>query len=234
MLALPQEYIGSLCEVKSLENELLAVGRIIKIDNEALELAARDGERMPLLQYRIPVKVLVYNSKLDTRIVVGSVYLSTNNFVRVESVRPLQDFERRGAFRVNSNVPGVLTLLFTPEERADYNRRMALMTPEEALKLRGHTTLEVRVMDISLTGVRLQSPVPLKVGTRYALDFTPLEDEVTFHLTVQRLVQMPNGETQYGSIFFDYTERQMDKLCRDLFQLQRLEKNRRRNAASAL
>ncbi|NLW79510.1 MAG: PilZ domain-containing protein [Ruminococcaceae bacterium] len=233
MLALPQEYLGSLCEIKSLENELLAVGRIIKIDKEALELAGRDDERMPLLQYRAPVKVFAHHAKLDTRILVGTIYLSTENFVRVEGVRSLQNFERRGAFRVNSAVPGKLTLYLTAEEQADFDRRLVKASDEAAQGMVDNANLDVQVMDISLTGVRLRSSVPLVPGTRYMLDFAPLEQHLTFLLRVQRLVTMPNGETQYGCIFFDYTEKQLDTLCRDLFQLQRMEKSRRRNAAAA-
>ncbi|MGD9559148.1 MAG: PilZ domain-containing protein [Oscillospiraceae bacterium] len=234
MLALPQEYIGALCEVKSLENETLAVGRVIKIEETALEITAREDEMIPLFQYRLPVKLYAHHGQLDTHILVAVVYLSTGNFLRLEEVRPLQNFERRGAFRVNSAVPGVLAPLFTEEEQAEFYRRLGQASAEEASALRAQRSIEVTVMDISLTGVRLRSAIPLPEGARFLLEFSPLQQPLTFHLRVQRLVQMPNGETQYGCIFFDYTERQMDVLCRDLFQLQRIEKNRRLNSAGAL
>lgn len=231
MLAIPQEYISSLCEVKSMTNDPLAVGRIIKIDNEALEITSRDDERMPLLQYRTPVKIFVYNTKLPTRILVGIVYLSTENFARLEEVQPLQDFERRAAFRVNTNVSATMIALRSPEEQAKFDAILQKATPEEAEKMLAHSTLEVRVMDISLTGLRVQSPTPLPVGARYFVEFILLDSHMTFNLRVQRLIKMPNGEIQYGCIFFDYSERRMDALCKELFQLQRYEKNRRLNSA---
>ena len=175
MLAIPQEYSGSLCEVKSLSNDLLAVGRIIKIDQGALELASNDNERMPLLQYRMPVKMFVYNSQEGTRILVGIIYLSTDNFVRVDEVKPLQDFERRGAFRVNTNVSGRLSVLLSDEEQARFDAALAAATPEDAEKMLLDSSVEVRVMDISLTGVRLQAPVKLQQGARYMLEFRLLQ-----------------------------------------------------------
>ncbi len=233
MLALPQEYIGSLCEIKSLSNDLLAEGRIIKIDQGALELAAAGDDRMPLLQYRMPVKLFVYNSRHGTRILVGIIYLSTENFVRAEEVKPLQDFERRGAFRVNTNVSGRLSVLMSDEEQEAFSAAVAAAPPEEARRILAQSSVEVKVMDISLTGVRLQSAVALNPGARYLIEFILLEAPMNLCLRVQRLIKMPSGDTQYGCTFFDFSERQMDALCKELFQLQRMEKNRRRNSVLA-
>lgn len=231
MLALPQEYIGSTCELKSMNNDQLAVGRIIKIDNEALEFAAKEGERMPLLQYRTPIKVFAHNANLPTRIMVGVAYLSTESFARVEEVKPLQDFERRGAFRVNTNVEGRMSPLLSDEEQLEFDAQLAAATPEEAQRMLDAASFEVRVMDISLTGLRLQSATPLTAGSRFYIEFTLLDVPMNLCLRIHRLIRMPNEEIQFGCTFFDFSERQMDALCKDLFQLQRLEKNKRRNSA---
>ncbi len=232
MLALPREYINAVCEIKSMDNDLLCVGHIIKTDNEALEIAAREGGRLPLLQYRMPVKVFVYSSKMGTRILVGNVYLSTENFMRAEEVRSLQNFERRSAFRVNTNVSGRLSLLLSEEEQSVFDATLGRLTPEETEHMLARATFDVRVADISLAGVRLQSATALAVGTRYILEFKLLEANMSLCLRVQRNVRMPNGEIHYGCTFFDVSERQVDVLCKELFQMQRLEKSRRMNAAS--
>lgn len=231
MLALPQEYIGSLCEIKTMTNDFLAVGRVIKIDNEALEFSGSSGERMPLMQYRMPVKLYVHHQKEATRILVGVVYLSTENFTRVEEVKPLQDFERRGAFRVNTNVTARLTAMMSDEEQAAFDEALMDATADEADEMLAKMDFEAKVMDVSLTGVRLQSSLPLVPGSRYHIEFNILDTEMAFCLRVQRLIPMEDGEVQFGCIFFDYSERQMDLLCKELFQLQRFEKNKRRNNA---
>lgn len=234
MLALPQEYAGSTCEVKSMENDLLAVGRVIKIDREALELAAKQGERLPLLQYRRPVKLFIHNQKHGTRILVATAYLSTDNFLRVEEVRPMQDFERRGAFRVNTSVAGYLTVLMSDDEQATFDAALMMATPDKQDEMMAKASFEVRVMDISLTGLRLQSAIPLAIGSRYIIEFTLLDATLNMCVKVQRHIETPGGEIQYGGIFFDASERQTDILCKELFQLQRLEKNRRRNSAASI
>jgi hypothetical protein len=227
MLAVPQEYVGALCEIKSLSNDLLATGRIIKIDQSALELAAAEDDRIPLLQYRMPVKLFIYSAREGTRVLVGIVYLSTENFVRVEEIKPLQDFERRGAFRVNTMVTGRLNVLLSEEEQAAFDAALAAASPAEAEKMLHESVLEVRLMDISLTGARLQSPVPLNPGARYFIEFSLFDTPMSLCLSVQRLIRMSEDEVQYGCSFFDFSERQMDALCKELFQMQRLEKSRR-------
>lgn len=228
MLALPEEYIGSLCEIKSLANDLLAVGRIIKTDHEALEITATEGERLFLLEYRLPIKIFVHNSKLGSTVLVGITYLSTENFMRAEEVRPLQNFERRGAFRVNLNVTGTLTPLLSEKQQAELDLRIAEASPEEAEQIEKELTTEVRIADVSLTGARVISRQPLRLGAKYYLEFIPLNVPMEFCIEIQRHIRETNGEHHYGCSFFDFTEKQLDVLCKDLFQLQRLEKNRRR------
>lgn len=232
MLPIPQEYIGSMCEVKSMENEFLSAGRIIKIDHDALEISAGSEGYMQLLKFKLPVKLFVYSSKLEDKILVGMVYLSTDNFLRVEEVGPLAAFERRGAFRVNSGVPAKLFTIMTEEEQEAFNKRVDEAPPDVAEALMEKTIIDVRVVDISLTGVRVQSPIPLSVGDKYGIEFRPLNDDLIFLLHIQRIIKKLDGSVSYGCVFYDVPERQMDALCRDLFQMQRLEKNRRRNTAA--
>ena len=231
MLPLPQEYIGSACELKSLDNRLIAIGRIIKIDHDALEIAAAADEYMQLIQYRLPVKITAHN-KLGDRIMVGITYLSTDRFARFEEVQPLQDFERRGAFRVNSGVEGTLYPIMSEEEHREYEEKLATLPADEADALQEKTYLHVRVVDISLTGIRLDSPVHLSEGSRYFIDFKPVDTSMTFGLMVERIIRMPDNTQQYGCRFLDVNERQSDALCRDLFTLQKIEKNRRNNTVS--
>ncbi len=234
MLPLPQEYVGSMTEVKSMSNDLLAVGRIIKIDKEALEIMANEDDRMPLLQYRTPVKLFAHHPHRPTRILVGVVYLSTENFSRMEEVKALQDFERRGAFRVNTNVMGHITALLTPEEQAAFDEAMAMALPARARELQAQHEFDVKVLDISLTGIRFFSAQDLSMGKRFYIEFSLLKTNMSFYLQVQRRIEVPKGGFQYGCIFFDYSERQMNVLCRELFQLQRYEKNRRRNPVTSI
>ena len=234
MLPIPQEYIGAGCELKSLDNRLIAIGRIIKIDHDALEIAAAADEYMQLIQYRLPVKITVHGGKMEDRILVGITYLSTDRFARLEEVRPLQDFERRGAFRVNLGAKGQLYPIFNEEQRKTFEEKMQRLAPEAAQALEDSLFLDVKIIDISLTGMRLGCHQRLPEGSRYFVDCTPVEEPMTFGLQVERIIRMPDGTEQYGCCFFDLSERQSDALCRDLFQLQKIEKNRRSNTVEVI
>lgn len=228
MLAIPQEYIGSLCELKTLTNDFLAVGRVIKIDREALELEGRRDDRMPLLQFRLPVKLFVHHSRLDTRIMIGTIYLSTENFVRVEEVKPLSNFERRGAFRVNTELDARMSFVDAKRRSTEEN------VPANFGAKMDDAEFPAQVLDLSLTGVRVRCLLPLKLDSKYHLSFAAQDSRFDFYIKVQRLVKMPTGETQYGCIFYNFSERQMDLLCKVLYRLQRLEKQKRDNAPTAL
>lgn len=231
-LPLPQSYIGSLCEMKTLDNNLLAIGKLIKIDYDALEVAAPDpDDNLRLFEYRTPVKLFVHNSKQEPQILVGLAYLSTNQFARFEEVVPLQNFERRGAFRVNSASRGRIYPLMMPEERAAFDKKLNAASPAEQEAILSKLYTEVRIVDVSLTGTRLALETKLSSGQRFSLDFVPLDRPMTLNIIVVRIIKMPDDSLQYGCSYLDITEKQSDMLCKDLFQLQRLEKNRRNNAA---
>ena len=229
MLPVSSDYLGGNVEVRNVSSgALLTAGKIIKIDHEALELAASRDGFMPLLQYRMPVKLYVTAPKasLERVVLFAVVYLSTENFLRVEDVKTLEDFERRGAFRVMTASPGKLYPLLNERQREQYEVRIRSMYPKEADQLLAQQYLNVRVMDVSLTGVRIASRLPLSALERYRVEFTPLEQEMSFNLRLQRLIHMPDGAEHYGCSFYDTAQYQIDALLRDLFQIQRLERSR--------
>lgn len=231
VLPLDPKYAGSSCEIKTMDNELLTIVHIIKIDHDALEFSAPQYERIPLLQYRSTVKVIVHNSKLSDQVLVGTTYLSTNNFLRVEDVRPLSKFERRGAFRVTINESGKLLKFLSESQQRLFDQLLTRANPEEAKRMLADTNIPVQIIDLSLTGARLKSEKPLMLGDKYYLEFLLLDNKKHFGMRVQRIIEMDDGTEQYGAIFFDISAQASDVLCRDLFQMQRIEKNRRSNTA---
>lgn len=226
MPLLPREYIGARCEIKSLANDLLAVGRIARMDGDALEVAARSGEKMPLLPYRSAAKLVITHLSNNPRILAGKVYLCTDKFARFEEVKPLQSYERRGAFRQNTSVEGQLTALPGPEGQAAPEETAPFGKAGDAPDA---PVFDVQLQDISLTGVRLRSAAPLQFDARYELHFTLFKTPISLELQLVRTIALPRGETQYGCAFCDYSQRKADILCGELFELQRIEIRRRRS-----
>lgn len=231
MLPLAQEYVGSRCDIKSMTNEFFTSADIIKIDKDALEFSVGEGEVMALLKFRETVKIFVHNRNLPPQILTGVAYLSTVNFARIENIKPIEEFEKRGAFRVGTNVEGDMIRLMDEEEQEEFDIRLAEADEQTAEKMQESIKFKAKVIDISLTGMRISTQVKLEQNLRYYMEVELLEQPITVFLRVQRVIKTRKGEVQYGCVFFDFTERQKDRLCQILFKLQREERYRREKAA---
>ncbi len=222
MLALPHEFTGAMCELKSMDDYPVAVGRVIEIDHDAVGIAALEGERIPLLQYRRRIKMIVRKGDLF-RIMVGMVYLSTNTFARFEEVVAFEASEQRNAFRVRTKVPAILI-----EVKPDEEEEAPEEEPQEPVKI------PVEVMDLSLTGARILTEMELKKNADYHLEFNVLDTHMELLVKIQREVLNEGHRHQYGCSFTKMSSRDSDVLCNKLFDLQRIERTRRRNRNTVL
>ncbi len=221
MLALPQEYTGAMCELKSMDDYPVSVGRVIEIDHDAIGIAALEGERIPLLQYRRRMKLLVRKGDMFT-IMVGIVYLSTNTFVRFEEVVTFEASEQRNAFRVRTKTEAVLYPVLEENDEDEDEE------PKEV------PSIPVEVIDLSLTGARVLSEQTLHKNMDYQLEMKLMGTKMEFLIRVQREVVNQGHRHQYGCSFEKMSDRQSDNLCNKLFELQRIERTRRRERSVAL
>lgn len=212
-MLLPKEYLGSLCEIRSLSNNLMALARICNIRPRILEMVGYIDGQIPIMAYQMPVKIYTHNLRAGTCILGGIVYLSSSEMVRVENVELIQDHDRRGAVRVNAHVQALLYQVHPDNLDNQYNN---LYTP----------CIDVEIMDISLSGLQITSHVLIGIGQKYYIDFTLLKRPLHFFIIVQRLVDGCGHKNICGCSFCDVTDRETDTLCRVLFDLQRQEKNR--------
>lgn len=209
MLALEERYKDSICEIKSMQNDLLSTGRIYSIGEDTIELIHPDEDKMPLLPYNTPVKISIFNARLGFKMLAGVVYISTDVFLRVSDVRMLQDFERRGFFRMNVKIP----------------TRVYPIVEDNGEEVQ---PMEVTLENISLSGVQISSEKTFALGDRFAMEIQLFKKKMMFHARVCRLAREDGRRQFYGCAFYDHTDRQTDDLCYDLFQLQRLEIRKRR------
>lgn len=212
MAALDERYKNSICEIKSMRNELLTTGRIYTITDDTVEFVHPEEDKMPLLPYNMAVKIGVFNAKLGFRMLMGAVYISTDVFLRVTNVTTLQDFERRGFFRIPVRMPTRVYPIVEGEEAT-----------EEAAQ-----PIPVTLEDVSLSGVQISTERSFKVRDTFAIEVQLFKKKLMFHCRITRMAREKDGVHYYGCAFFDHTERQMDDLCYDLFQLQRMEMRKRK------
>lgn len=212
MQALPREYELSVCEIKTLDNELLVAGFVNKITDEYLQIGSYKGERLPLLQFDLPVKISVHNAKNGFRVVAGTVYISTDDILRIVGVESLQDFERRAFFRVAVHLPAMLVPL--PSEVATLPK-IEDDEPEQIPVLLGN---------LSLSGLLFEPTDPDRsflMGDRYMVEMQIPVGKLSFNIRICRYEQYPDKPKRYGCEFFGYTQKQADRLCSYIFEIER-------------
>ena len=86
MSALPiqKEYEGSVCEIKSMDNELIAIGRIKEVNSKNIKVNNSKKE-LQIVDYGTPIKINVFNAKVGFRVLVGSIYTSTRKEMCIDS-----------------------------------------------------------------------------------------------------------------------------------------------------
>lgn len=197
------DYAGSICEVRSMQNALMAIGMVKEVlDGELILLSAR-GQSLPILRYRAQVKATMMARETDNlTILVGVVFTSTEEQLHLSELITLENYERRNFFRVNVKTPVLLT----------------------AVK-EGGKAIAVTMIDVSLGGCLLEAQQELQVGGHYIASFTMVQVPHEVELIISRITQQADEESskyrRYGCSFDNNSERRMDAICKDLFILQR-------------
>ena len=103
---LPDEYRGAWCEVKTADNELIAVGKI-KVIMPKYIIINDGGHKMPEVEPGTLVKINVFKSGSEIRVCIGNVYISENTELSIVNVISLVNSEKRSFFRpISDSAPG--------------------------------------------------------------------------------------------------------------------------------
>ncbi|WP_458863342.1 PilZ domain-containing protein [Acidaminobacterium chupaoyuni] len=224
MRELLNNYIGSVCEVCTMENEILFSGRIRQVletddkkDGIALELVAAGGEALPVVPYGLKMKMHVFHKTHGLLALGGQIYIANSNLWRINSVTQYGNTERRAFFRVKVNGRGAVCGCSPAEGSA----RPACP---------GQNT-EIRVSSISLAGLLFEADESFSIGDILQLETVRFgEDFPSFHLCccVCRIDLETGTKPQYGCRFENLEEKTADQLYSAIFELQRREIARRR------
>ena len=95
-----KKYVSSMCEVKTIDNELLMVGIFNGVNEDNHIEIVSPSVRVPFLGYGTPLKVQIYNYKLGLCIIQAKVYISGDHFIKLSDMEYVAPGERRGFFRV--------------------------------------------------------------------------------------------------------------------------------------
>ncbi|MEG2537467.1 MAG: PilZ domain-containing protein [Hydrogenoanaerobacterium sp.] len=229
MTPLDSAYEGSSCRIESEKNELLATGTIYRIDDEGIDVIDSAGGKMMLIAYKTPVKISIFNSKLGFQLFRCTVFTSTQWSLRVSDVETIQDFERREFFRVSVRVKANLYTLTADkklrvrEEKNEENKDKE-PSPEDI-------PLEIMVENISLNGLLFATSQIFQMNDVFEVELLLFKNILRFKCRICRMCESDTRLYRYGCQFFENSQRTDDNLCKDLFQLQRIELKKRRDNA---
>ncbi len=212
MFPIPLEYESSICEIKTKDNELISTGVIRRITPEYIEIADKFST-MSLIRYATEVKTNIFNSKLGFRVIVGKVYTSSTEFVRLTEVRSVLDYERRNFFRLELNldakmIPHVKSPMYAPVHSGG-------SAAENGQFVR------VLLKNLSLGGALIISEYPLGLRDHLLLRFRINRKECEFQSIVRRVEKINDDLSYYGCEFLNVSQSQSNTLCAYIFQKQR-------------
>jgi len=203
VLPLSEQYLRSPCEIKSLSNEVILTGVLNDISDGCLQIT-NAPEKLPIIHCNTAVKLNIYNNSLGFRVLVGSVYLSTSEFIRIVDVQTASDFEKRDFFRVKVNLPSNAYLVHDDVQEN---------TPVELFP--------ITISDLSLGGLSFETDQELQIDDHLVINLNIESQNMALLCKTRRSIPSQDSNTGYGCEFIDNSGRQFDLLCRYIFDCQR-------------
>ncbi len=203
MLPISKDYLQSVCEIRTADNRLLGTGILETIAEETLQIH-QSSDILPTLHCDTFVNIHVLNKTLPSKSLVGKVFLSAPELIRIADVQNLTDFERRNFFRLKINIS-----------------TQAYMIQEDVPAGQATQLFPVRVTDLSLSGCLIETKKKLEIGDRFVAALPITDVRISFNCEIRRKPKSEGRYSKYGCVFLENTNRQSDLLCKYIFEKQR-------------
>lgn len=196
MLPIPKTYLGSLCELKTQNNDSLVKGNISAITHDYLEVTYPPDVKKMLVAETL-VKINIFSEALGNKFLIGRVYIGSDSQVRLIEIVTLSAFEKREYFRIN---------IF----------QHATMFKESVEENEIYTTTkmqyDVTIHNISLSGLYFLSSEFLKSGETVYIVLDLAKGKHVFESRVFRINHENPERTGYGCAFSKMPPRISDAL----------------------
>ncbi|MDF2838949.1 MAG: hypothetical protein K0S60_652 [Evtepia sp.] len=208
-----KDVAGSQCEMRSMNNILICLGRVQSLQGESLTIVSNTGLDMPKTIYNTLYKIIIRKPGETTLVFCGQICGSTRSFWKLDRLELLQFKENRAYFRQpvsgQAYVVCINDLLKTDAQK------------EEVKKAKF-----CRVLDISLEGIQVWvREANFKVGDWLLLvDVLLSPDDNRLHkfiCQVCRTIEDGRGGHLIGCRIELMNEWEQNSLCSDIFSLQR-------------
>lgn len=206
---------GARCELRSVKNDLIFLGRIQRTDGETVTVAEATGRAVPPVIYNTEVKLIVRGLKVMKGmplVLYGQICGSTQNIWKLDHLESFAFSERREAFRQKVETSARILCI------------NSIYMPMRAARQKRYDASICRLIDISLSGVLVRSREHLESGDcLLMLDARLLPGEKPYVFTCQvcRVEMYSKHEFHYGCSFLSLSPGELDRLCKSIFALQR-------------
>jgi hypothetical protein len=199
-------YVHSACRVRTMDNTVISTGRITEI-NDNYVVIRNIPELRNVIPYNKRVKLTILNDKLGYRTLIATVYASTTKVLKLYDTKEADEFERREYYRINVSLKGeVLPLNINAWQGSNEDEKSG-------------DKIQVRIENISLSGVLFTGPCLLKLDDRLSIDIHTPNGMLTLVAIVRRIVKDRNGgDSHYGCEFLPYPDKIEDALWKYMMQ----------------
>lgn len=199
-MLIEEEYRFANCELKTMDNDLLTKGKIIKIGDDFLEIS-NDSGSSSLSRYEQKVKVVISHTYLESKVIEGILYIPTMEFFRVIDVKTLMEKEQRNFFRVNVNIEAIVGV--GPRGGGPLKRYPVILN------------------DLSLNGCLMISKAIIANRSKVELVFSIDKRELVLDGQVVRCRYISDTQYGYGIRFIDVDNQSANFICQYLFKKQK-------------
>lgn len=213
MVPISAEYESSICEVKSKNNELLAVGIIKEVGDEYIKIGEKNGA-LHLIRCGTEVKINIISNKMGFTALSGTVLTSTHSEMKVVMLSQLVNSDRRNFFRVDLNIDAVV--IFSRHANYPLSERIPVV-----------------IKDMSLCGLKIEINRELSDDAVIWTEMFIKNKTVCYQCKIIRQINRDGDRIQYGCEFIFNKFDDKDIIWSYLFQKQREQLNKSRNKNDA-
>jgi len=195
-----EEYRFANCELRTINNDLLTKGKIIKIGSDFLEISNELGSTS-LNRYEKRVKVIINHAYLESKVIEGDLYIPTMEFFRVIDTKTVMEKEQRNFFRVNVNIDAV-----------------AGVGPRGGGPIKKYPVI---INDLSLNGALMITNTIIAQRAKIELTFEIDNNELILDGQVVRCRLNSENMYCYGVRFIDIDNANSNLICQYLFKKQK-------------
>lgn len=210
-----EDAIGALCELRSMHNDLLFVGRIQAFDGDTLTIYASGGGQVPPVVFNTEFKLHIRAHGRSVTVWSGAICGSSRTFWKLDRLERYSHQEHRQHFRQRAAVPAEVLCINSLFDRSKRH-------PER----KHYRATQARLVDISLGGVQVRSAERFERGDWLLLTGVQLlPNAAPFVFTCQVCWADRAGprEFTFGCRFTTMSAQEQDRLCSGIFTLQRLD-----------